>query len=227
LRGSYPTPHTHFRAYILCFENLVVLAVSLALGIKDTRPVLRLEVRLGIDIDLDLNVGTGLLNRVDRNTGGLKKATEKLSDARWAPGADNLSSLEGELGAKDRVLDGSITHTPEGEGLVDRGALVTKGEDGSRGINGNADGKATGNTGSGLARLGKLVDGHTGHVLELGGKDLGHVESGAALGLEGDGASERSSAGNKGGENSELHFDGVWMDLFDNLRQSVLGKYII
>lgn len=64
------------------------------------------------------------------------------------------------------------------------GALVAEGEDGARGVDGNADGKAAGDAGGGGARGGELVHGDAGDVLELGGELAGLKSSvGPSVGL--------------------------------------------
>ena len=161
--------------------RLVVLAVGLTLSIKDTRPVVGLEVGLGVDINLDLKVSSLLANGECGDSNGLEKSSEKLSDSSWAP-FNNISALEGELGSKDGVLDGSGVDTAEGKGLVHRGALVTKSVHGSLGVDGNADSKTSGNSRSGRAGLGEVLQGNAGDVSDLRRED-GHVELGGALGL--------------------------------------------
>ena len=177
--------------YKFCFvypssgkTNLVVLAIGLALGIEDTGPVLGLEVGLGVDIDLNLNVGALLLDGEGGDTDGVEETAEELADAGGAPCADDLTSLQGELGAEDGILDGGGVDLAEGKGLVDGGALVAEGVDGARGVDGNADGKATGDAGGGGARGGELVHGDAGDVLELGGELAGLKSSvGPGVGL--------------------------------------------
>ena len=177
--------------YKFCFvypssgkTNLVVLAIGLALGIEDTGPVLGLEVGLGVDIDLNLNVGTLLLDGEGGDTDGVEETAEELADAGGAPCADDLTSLQGELGAEDGVLDGGGVDLAEGKGLVDGGALVAEGVDGAGGVDGNADGKAAGDAGGGGARGGELVHGDAGDVLELGGELAGLKSSvGPGVGL--------------------------------------------
>ena len=163
---------------------LVVLAIGFALGVEDTGPVLGLEVGLGVDIDLNLNVGSLLLDGVGVDTDGVEETAEELADAGGAPRADDLTSLQGELGAKDGVLDGGAIDLAEGKGLVDGGALVAEGEDGARGVDGNADGKAAGDTGGGGARGWELVNRDAGDVLKLGGELSGLKSSvGPGVGL--------------------------------------------
>ena len=163
---------------------LVVLAIGFALGVEDTGPVLGLEVGLGVDIDLNLNVGSLLLDGVGVDTDGVEETAEELADAGGAPRADDLTSLQGELGAEDGVLDGGAIDLAEGKGLVDGGALVAEGEDGARGVDGNADGKAAGDTGGGGARAGELLNRDAGDVLKLGGELSGLKSSvGPGVGL--------------------------------------------
>ena len=165
-------------------QNLVVLAIGLALGIEDTGPVLGLEVGLGVDIDLNLNVGALLLDGEGGDTDGVEETAEELADAGGAPCADDLTSLQGELGAEDGILDGGGVDLAEGKGLVDGGALVAEGVDGAGGVDGNADGKAAGDAGGGGARGGELVHGDAGDVLELGGELAGLKSSvGPGVGL--------------------------------------------
>ena len=163
---------------------LVVLAIGLALGVEDTGPVLGLEVGLGVDIDLNLNVGSLLLDGEGGDTDGVEETAEELADAGGAPRADDLTSLQGELGAEDGVLDGGAIDLAEGKGLVDGGALVAEGVDRARGVDGNADGKAAGDTGGGGARVGELVNRDAGDVLKLGGELSGLKSSvGPGVGL--------------------------------------------
>ena len=177
--------------YKFCFvypssgkTNLVVLAIGLALGIEDTGPVLGLEVGLGVDIDLNLNVGTLLLDGEGGDTDGVEETAEELADAGGAPCADDLTGLQGELGAEDGVLDGVGIDLAEGKGLVDGGALVAEGVDGAGGVDGNADGKAAGDAGGGGAGGGELLHGDAGDVLELGGELAGLKSSvGPGVGL--------------------------------------------
>mmetsp|Transcript_9335 Transcript_9335/g.16241 ORF Transcript_9335/g.16241 Transcript_9335/m.16241 type:complete len:256 (+) Transcript_9335:95-862(+) len=185
-------------------RNLVVLSVGLSLGIKDTRPVFGLEVGLVVNINLNLNTLSRRLNRVSGDTDGVEKSSNKLSEARWAP-LHNLSGLEAELGSEDRVGDGSVIRDlSEGEGLVDRGALVSKSVDGSLGVDGNADSKATGNTRGGGSRGGEVVSGDAWHVFELGTTLLG-VEGGGVSGLLGRG--EGGGRANKSKCDDRLHFE--------------------
>jgi len=183
---------------------LVVLAIGFALGVEDTGPVLGLEVGLGVDIDLNLNVGSLLLDGVGVDTDGVEETAEELADAGGAPRADDLTSLQGELGAEDGVLDGGAIDLAEGKGLVDGGALVAEGEDGARGVDGNADGKAAGDTGGGGARAGELLNRDAGDVLKLGG-ELSGLKSSVGPGVGGL-RGKSSSAGDKGGGDGGLHF---------------------
>jgi len=138
-------------------NDLVVLAVGLSLGIENTRPVVGFKIGLVVNIDLNLNICSLRLNWVDGDTSWVKKASDKSSDTRWAPLSNNFSGLEAELGSKDGVLDCAIIiDLAEREGLVDGGALVSKGVDSSLGVNGNADGKTTGNTRGGGTRAGEV-----------------------------------------------------------------------
>ena len=52
--------------------------------------------------------------------------------------------------------------------MVDRGALISEGVDGSLLVNDNADSKAAGNTGGGRSRGGKLIGGDAWNVFEVG-----------------------------------------------------------
>lgn len=144
--------------------------------VQDTGPVIRLEVGLVVDINLDLDELSGLLDRVCGDTDGCEGATDQSSDTRWAPLSDNITSLEGELGSEDRVLDCAvIADLTEGEGLVDRGALVSEGVDGALGVDGDADGQTTGNTRGGTSRGGEILNRDARDVLNLG-LELGHVQ---------------------------------------------------
>lgn len=150
-------------------KNLVVLSVSLTLGIKHTGPVVGFEVGLGVDIDLDIDGSSSLLYWVCWNTDGGESTSDELSNSRWAPFSDNITSLQAELGSKDRVLDSSvIIDLSERKRLVDRRALVTKSVNGSLGVDSNADSKSSGNTRSGRSRGWKILCGDAWNVLKLG-----------------------------------------------------------
>lgn len=149
-------------------ENLVVLAVGLSLGIQDSRPVVCLVVGLSIDINLHFNVILALANRVSGNTDRGEGSSDKLSNSRWAPCSHNISSLQGELGSKDGILDSSIViDLTERKRLVHWGALVAKCVNGSRGVDGNADGKSSGDTRSGLSRIREILDIDAWYILKL------------------------------------------------------------
>ena len=89
-------------------KYLVVLAIGFTLGIQDSSPVVGFEVKLGVDINLDINVLSGLLYWVSRDSVRGESSSDELSDSRWAPGSNNFSGFEGEFGSKNRILDGSI-----------------------------------------------------------------------------------------------------------------------
>ena len=161
----------------------MVLAVSLALGIKHAGPVLGLEVGLGVDIDLDLNVGSLLLDGEGGDTDGVEKGSEELADSTGAPSTDNIASLEAELSAEDGVRDGAGLDLAEGKRLVDGGALVAQGVDGTVGVNSDADGKATGNSGGGTSRGGELAHREGRDIRKLGG-ELAGLERGSGAGVE-------------------------------------------
>lgn len=183
-------------------KNLVVLSVGLALGIKDTRPVFRLEVGLVVNINLNLNNLSLSLDGVGGDSNGVEDSSNNLSKSRWAP-LNNLSSLKAELGSEDGVGDGTvITDLSEGEGLVDRRALVSEGVDGSLGVDGNADGKATGNSRGGGSRGGEVIGGDAWHVFE-GRSGLG-VKGGGDGSLGGGG--EGSGRADEGSDDNRLHF---------------------
>jgi len=165
---------------------------------------LGLEVGLGVDIDLNLNVGTLLLDGEGGDTDGVEKSSEELSDAGGAPRADDLTGLQGELGTEDGVLDGGAIDLAEGKGLVDGRALVAKGVNGAGGVNGNADGKATGDAGGSGTGSGELVDGDARDVLKLG-SELSGLKSSVGPGVGGL-RSKRSGADGKSGKDGGLHF---------------------
>ena len=163
-------------------KYLVVLAVRLTLGIQNSGPVVGFEVKLGVDINLDFDVLSGLLDRVGRDSQWGESSSEELSNSGWAPGSNNFSGLQGERGSKDRVLDGSVgVDLTEGKRLVDRRALVTKGENGSLRVDGNADSKTSGNTRSGRSRGRKILAGNARNVLELGSEFLSAKGSAGSL----------------------------------------------
>lgn len=162
-------------------KYLVVLAVRLTLGIQNSGPVVGFEVKLGVDINLDFDVLSGLLDWVGRNSDRGEGSSDESSNSGWAPGSDNISGLQGEFGSEDRVLDGSIAvDLTEGKRLVDRRALVTKGVDGSTRVDGNADSKSSGNTRSGGSRGRKILNGNARNILKLRSELLG-IEGSADL----------------------------------------------
>jgi hypothetical protein len=121
--------------------DLVVLAVGLTLRIQNSGPVLRFEVRLSVHIDLDFNAGARLANRESGDAARFEKPSEDSSDSRWAPLSNNLTSLQGELGSKNGILDGSVrVDFAERKGLVHRRALVTESIDRSALIDSDTDG---------------------------------------------------------------------------------------
>jgi hypothetical protein len=148
---------------------LVVLAISLTLSIQHTGPVVGFEVGLSVHINLDINGIFSLANGVGWDTSGGESSADKLSNSRWAPLSDNISSLQGKLGSKDRVLDGAISvDLTERKGLVDGRALVTKSVDSSFGVDGDADGKTTGNTRCSKTGIRKIFDADAWYVFKLG-----------------------------------------------------------
>jgi hypothetical protein len=95
------------------------------LGIQNSRPVVGFKVGLGIDINLNLDVVLALANGVSGDTDGREGSSNELSNSRWAPCSYNISSLQGEFGSKNGVLNGSVRiDLTEGKGLVDGRALV-------------------------------------------------------------------------------------------------------
>jgi hypothetical protein len=163
---------------------LVVLSVSLTLCIKGTGPVVSLEVGLCVDINLDINRLSSLLDWEARDTGWLEKSSEELSNSGWAPCSNDLSSLQGELGSENWVRDGSVRiDFSERKRLVDRRALVSKSVDGSLRVDGDTDSKTSGNTRSGEAWWWKVLEGDTRAVSKLGWKDLGHAKLSSRLEL--------------------------------------------
>lgn len=151
------------------------------MGIKNTCPVLGFEVGLVVNINLNLNNLSLRLDGVDGNSRGVEKSSEEQSNTSWAPLSNNLSGLEAELGSEYGVLDGSvIIYLTEGKGLVDRGALVSEGVDGSLRVDGNADGKTTGNTRGGGSRGGEVIGGDAWDVFDIG-LSGGGVKGGGAL----------------------------------------------
>lgn len=141
------------------------------MGIQDSGPVVGFEVGLGVNIDLDIDGSLSLLDGVGWDTNGREGSTDELSNSGWAPLSNNLSGLQVELGSKNGVLDGSVgVDLTEGKGLADRRALVSKSIDGSLGVDGNADGKSTGNTRSGRSWGWKVSSVDAWNVLQLGGE---------------------------------------------------------
>jgi hypothetical protein len=185
-------------------SNLIVLSVGLSLGIQNSGPVVGFEVGLGVNINLDFDKILALSNGVSRNSNRREGSTNKLSNSRWAPLSNNISGLEGELGSKDRVLDGAVrSDLTERQRLVYWGALITKSVNGSFGVDGDADGKSSGDTRSGGTWIGKILDGDARNVLNLGG-EFSHAQLSARSGRllwphEG------GSTSKKGGEDGELH----------------------
>jgi hypothetical protein len=162
---------------------LVVSSIGLSLGIQDSSPVTGFVVDLVVDIDLNAKVSLHLLDGVGGDTNGGKGSSEQFSNSRWAPGSNDLTGLQGELGSEDRVLDGSIVvDLSERKGLVDRGALVTKGVNGSLLVDSNANGEATGNTRSGFSGAGKVLKRNAGNICHLRLEES-HVEGRTALEL--------------------------------------------
>ena len=155
--------------------HLVVLAVILTLGIKDSGPVVGFEVILGVDIDLHLDESRRLADRVSGDSLGRESSSDDLSDSRWAP-LDNFTGLQVELGTKKGVCDGSTADLSERKGLSDGRALITESENGSLFVDSDADGKSTGNTRSGTTWLGEVRDGDAGAVFILGRQDFGHAQ---------------------------------------------------
>lgn len=162
--------------------SLVVGTVALSLGIKDTTPVVGFKVEFGVDINLNFNVSSALLDRVSGDTRGGKGSTDELSDTGRAP-FYNFTSLQVELSSKNGVLDGSvIVDLSERQRLVDRGALVTKGVNRSRLINSNTDGQTSSDTRCGGSSLGKLREGDAWDILQ-GWLVFSHVQCSRADGL--------------------------------------------
>ena len=148
------------------------------MGVKNTGPVVGFEVGLGVNIDLDIDGSLSLLDGVCWDTNWGESTSDELSNSRWAPGSDNISSLQAELGSKNGVLDGSVSiDLTERKRLVDGRALVTKSENGSLGVDSNADSKSSGNTRSGGSWGWKVLSGNAWNVLQFGG-ELG-VQGGA------------------------------------------------
>ena len=139
------------------------------MGIQDSGPVVGFEVSLSVDINLDFDGVLGLADRESWDSNRGESTSDDLSNSGWAPLSNNISSLQGELGSKDRVLDGSVSvDLTEGKRLVDRWALVSKSVDGSLRVDGNADGKSTGNTRSGRTWVWKISNINAWNVLKLG-----------------------------------------------------------
>ena len=208
-------------------HNLIVLAVGLTLGIQHSRPVVSFEVELGVNIDLDLDGSLGLADRVSGDTNGGESSSDEVSNSGWAPFSNNFSSLQGELGSKNGVLDGSVRiDFSERKGLVDRRALVSKSVDGSTGVDGDADGKSTGNTRGCATRIGKILKINAWNVLKLGlefgvqggagtlrekktlGDDFDFLHTGTTTVFTYTGlllSGECSSTGDKRGKDGKLH----------------------
>ena len=121
--------------------SLVVFSTGLSLRIQNTTPVISLEVRLVVNIDLDLNSLSLRLHRVGRHTSRLKEPTNELPEACRAPGFD-LTGFEVELSSQDRITDGTVgADSAKRKGLVDGGALIAKCVDSAFRVNGNANGE--------------------------------------------------------------------------------------
>ena len=173
------------------------------MGIKDTRPVFGFEVGLVVNINLYLNSLSLSLDGVSGDSDGVEDSSNKLSKSSWAP-VYNLSSLKAELGSKDRVSDGSvITDLTEGKGLVDRRALISEGVNSSLGVNGDTDGKSTGNSRGGRSRGRKVIGGDAWNVLKLG-SSLGGGKGGGNRSLSGGG--EGSGRADENSSDNRLHF---------------------
>lgn len=128
-------------------HSLIVLAIVLTLGIKNTGPVVGFKVELVVDIYLDFDVLARLLDGVNRDANWAEGTAQKLSKTRGAP-LHNGTSLQVELGSKDGVTDGSLTDLTEGQGLVDRWALVSQSVHGTVFVHGNANSQSTSLAGS-------------------------------------------------------------------------------
>jgi hypothetical protein len=149
-------------------DCLVVFTVGLALGIKDSRPVLSLKVQLVVDIDLDLEHTFSLLDGEGGDSGGVEKSSEQFSNSRGAPGSYNLSSLEGEFGSKDGIRNSSVgTDLSERKRLVHWGALVSECVDRSTGVDDDADSKTTSNTRGGPAGFRELRGGNAVYIFHI------------------------------------------------------------
>merc|ERR1719246_193264 len=70
-----------FNTILSLVYNLIVFAVSLSLGIKNSRPVVGFEIEFGIHIDLDLNILSCLPHWVGWDSASSEKTSEKLSDS--------------------------------------------------------------------------------------------------------------------------------------------------
>jgi len=99
-------------------ECLIVAAISLALGIEDTLPVLLLKLGLGVNVHQNLDVATLLahLGHPDALPG--EDGADEAADDRGggAPLADHLTGLERVLGAPLGVPEGGLA-------LVDTAAV--------------------------------------------------------------------------------------------------------
>ena len=167
-RGMYISSRQNHNSRCGRRKYLVVLSVRLTLGIQNSGPVVGFEVQLGVDINLDFDVLSGLLDRVCRDSNRGESSSDELSDSRWAPGSNYASSFQGEFSSEDRILDGSVTiDLTERKRLVDGRALITEGENRSLGVNSNADGKTSSDTrGSGSGGR-KIRNRNARHILEL------------------------------------------------------------
>jgi len=138
------------------------------LRIEESRPVVGFEVSLVVDIDLNLNSLSLGLDRVYRNTDGVEESSDQLSNSSRAPISNNLSGLEAELCSKYGVLDSSvIIHVSERKGLVDRRAFISEGVNFSCRVYSNADGKTSGDSGSGTSRGREVISRDAWNVLKF------------------------------------------------------------
>jgi hypothetical protein len=159
--------------------SLVVLAVSLTLGIQHARPVVGFEVELSVDINLDFNATFALADGVGWDTDGGESSTDELSNSGRAPWSDDITGLQGELGSKNGVLDGSIgVDFTERKGLVDGRALVSKSINSSLRVDSDTDSKTTGNSRSGKSSVWDILGSDARNVLKLR-LEFGHRKSSA------------------------------------------------
>jgi len=88
--------------------SLIVFTIGFTLCIQNSRPVFSFKVKLGIDVNLNLDRLFVFLYRISWDTRGSENCSEEFSNSGWTPVSYNFSSFQIELGTKNRILDGSV-----------------------------------------------------------------------------------------------------------------------